>query len=182
MTPRLKILTAGLVLSLIYAISDYITRNSDKPVVEVKREVKKRAKTARVDLNRIASIRAKAAKISKLKERKSGIIPRTDFKPISDEILALKGWGRNPFIPVKEKPMELPQETQKEFVQDQAISDLNNLRIESVAKLGDKVFVIINGQRFREGDLINNLRIESIESQKITFLMGKTRIIKDVGT
>jgi len=26
------------------------------------------------------------------------------------------------------------------------------------------------------------LRIESIESQKITFLMGKTRIIKDVGT
>ena len=182
MTPRLKILTAGLVLSLIYAISDYITRNSDKPVVEVKREVKKRAKTARVDVNRIATIRAKAAKISKLNERKSGIIPRTDFKPISDEILALEGWGRNPFIPVKEKPMELPQEIQKEFVQDQAISDLNDLRIESVAKLGDKVFVIINGQRFREGDLINNLRIESIESQKITFLMGKTRIIKDVGT
>jgi hypothetical protein len=182
MTPRLKILTAGLVLSLIYAISDYITRNSDKPVVEVKREVKKRPKTARVDLNRIASIRAKSEKIERLKERRSGIIPRTDFNPISDEILALEGWGRNPFIAVKEKPMDLPQETQKEFVQDQAISDLNNLRIESVAKLGDKVFVIINGQRFREGDLINNLRIESIESQKITFLMGKTRIIKDVGT
>ena len=118
----------------------------------------------------------------KLNERKSGIIPQTDFKPISDEILALEGWGRNPFIPVKEKPMELPQETQKEFVQEQAISDLDDLRIESVAKLGEKVFVIINGQRFKEGDLINNLRIESIESQKITFLMGKTRIIKVVGT
>ena len=182
MTPRLKILIIGLVLSLIYAISDYIIRNRDKPVVEVKREVKKRAKTARVDLNRIATIRAKAEKIAKLNERKSGIIPQTDFKPISDEILALEGWGRNPFIPVKEKPMELPQETQKEFVQDQAISDLDDLRIESVAKLGKKVFVIINGQRFKEGDLINNLRIESIESQKITFIMGKTRIIKDVGT
>ena len=182
MTPRLKILIVGLVLSLIYAISDYITRNRDKPVVEVKREVKKRAKTARVDLNRIATVRAKAAKMAKLNERKSGIIPQTDFKPISDEILALEGWGRNPFIPVKEKPMELPQETQKEFIQDQAISDLDDLRIESVAKLGKKVFVIINGQRFKEGDLINNLRIESIESQKITFLMGKTRIIKDVGT
>ena len=182
MTPRLKILTAGLVLSLIYAISDYITRNSDKPVVEVKREVKKRPKTARVDLNRIATIKAKSAKRAKLSRLKSGIIPRTDFKPISDEILALEGWGRNPFIAVKEKPMDLPQETQKEFAQDKAISDLDDLRIESVAKLGDKVFVIINGQRFREGDLINNLRIESIESQKITFLMGKTRIIKDVGT
>ena len=182
MTPRLKILIIGLVLSLIYAISDYIIRNRDKPVVEVKREVKKRPKTARIDLNRIATIRAKAEKIAKLNERKSGIIPQTDFKPISDEILALEGWGRNPFIPVKEKPMELPQETQKEFVQDQAISDLDDLRIESVAKLGKKVFVIINGQRFKEGDLINNLRIESIESQKITFIMGKTRIIKDVGT
>ena len=182
MTPRLKILIVGLVLSLIYAISDYIARNRDKPVVEVKREVKKRAKTARVDLNRIATVRAKAAKRAKLNERKSGIIPQTDFKPISDEILALEGWGRDPFIPVKEKPMTLPQETQKEFVQERAISDLDDLRIESVAKLGEKVFVIINGQRFREGDRINNLLIESIKNQKITFLMGKTRIIKVVGT
>ena len=182
MTPRLKILITGLVLSLIYAISDYITRNSDKPVVEVKREVKKRAKTARVDLNRIATVRARAAKTAKLNERKSGIIPQTNFKPISDEILALEGWGRDPFIPVKEKPMALPQETKKEFVQEQAISDLDDLRIESVAKLGEKVFVIINGQRFREGDRINNLLIESIKNQKITFLMGKTRIIRVVGT
>ena len=182
MTPRLKILIVGLVLSLIYAISDYITRNRDKPVVEVKREVKKRPKTARVDLNRIATIKARAAKRAKLNERKSGIIPETGFKPISDEILALEGWGRDPFIPVKEKPRELPQEAQKEFVQERAISDLDDLRIESVAKLGEKVFVIINGQRFREGDRINNLLIESIENQRITFLMGKTRIIKDVGT
>ena len=182
MTPRLKILIVGLVLSLIYAISDYITRNRDKPVVEVKREVKKRPKTARVDLNRIATIKARAAKRAKLNERKSGIIPETGFKPISDEILALEGWGRDPFIPVKEKPRELPQEAQKEFVQERAISDLDDLRIESVAKLGEKVFVIINGQRFREGDRINNLLIESIKNQKITFLMGKTRIIKVVGT
>ena len=182
MTPRLKILIVGLVLSLIYAISDYIIRNRDKPVVEVKRKVKKRPKTARVDLNRIATIKAKAAKIAKLNERKSGIIPQTAFKPIPDEILALEGWGRDPFIPVKEKPMALPQETKKEFVQERAISDLDDLRIESVAKLGEKVFVIINGQRFREGDRINNLLIESIKNQKITFLMGKTRIIKVVGT
>ena len=78
--------------------------------------------------------------------------------------------------------MALPQQTQKEYAQDQAISDLDDLRIESVAKLGEKVFVIINGQRFREGDRINNLLIESIKNQKITFLMGKTRIIKVVGT
>ena len=182
MTPRLKILTAGLVLSLIYAISDYITRNSDKPVVEVKREVKARPKTSRISRERIKRVRAKSAKLEASKTRKNQINFQADFAPLSDEILALEGWGRNPFVPVKEKPRDLIQETQKEFVQDQAISDLNDLRIESVAKLGDKVFVIINGQRFKEGDLINNLRIELIESQRITFIMGKTRIIKNVGT
>jgi len=182
MTPRLKILTAGLVLSLIYAISDYIARNSDKPVVEVKREVKARPKTARISRERIKRVRAKSAKEDAAKRRKNPIIFQADFAPLSDDILALEGWGRNPFVPVKEKPRGLIQETQKEYVQDKAISDLDDLRIESVAKLGEKVFVIINGQRFREGDLINNLRIESIKSQKITFIMGKTRIIKDVGT
>ena len=133
-------------------------------------------------MNRIATIRAKAAKLAKLIERKRGIIPQADFNPIPDEILALKGWGRNPFIAVKEKPRDLPQVTQKEIVQEQAFSDLHDLKIESVARLGDKVFVIINGQRFKEGDFINNMLIELIESQKITFLMGKTRIIKVVGT
>ena len=182
MTPRLKILTTGLVLSLIYAISDYITRNSDKPVVEVKREVKKRPKTARISKERIRRIKANNAEDEALSSRKNQIIFQADFAPLSDEVLALEGWGRNPFVVVKEKPMDLSQETEKEFIQERAISDLDDLRIESVAKLGEKVFVIINGQRFREGDRINNLLIESIKNQKITFLMGKTRIIKVVGT
>ena len=182
MTPRLKILIAGLVLSLIYAISDYIIRNNDKPVVEEKREVKERPKTARVSQERMKRIKARATKLEASKGRKNQIIFQADFAPLSDEILALEGWGRNPFVVVKEKPMDLSQEIEKEFSQKRAISDLDGLRIESVAKLGEKVFVIINGQRFKEGDLINNLRIELIESQRITFIMGKTRIIKNVGT
>ena len=59
MTPRLKILTVGLVLSLIYAISDYIARNRDEKPVEVRREVKERPKTARVDVNRIKRLKEK---------------------------------------------------------------------------------------------------------------------------
>ncbi len=182
MTPRLKILTAGLILSLIYAISDYIARNNDEPIVEAKREVKKRPKTARVDVNRIKRIREKSAKIAKSKERRTDIIPEADFIPIPENIIALEGWGRNPFLEVKEKPLEVANESNSDVIQESTFSDLDELKIESVAKLGEKVFVIINGQRFREGDLINNWLIESIESQEITFLMGKTRIIKDVGT
>ena len=47
MTPRLKILIAGLALSLIYAVYDYIDRNSNKPVAEKKREEKIRDVVAR---------------------------------------------------------------------------------------------------------------------------------------
>lgn len=182
MTTRLKILTAGLVLSLIYAISDYIARNKEKPAPVAKKEVRERPKTARVSRERIRRIKEKSAKLAKSRERKNEIIPEADFIPIPEDIIALEGWGRNPFVEVMEKPRELPQETKTEIIQEQVFSDLDDLKIESVAKLGEKVFVIINGQRFREGDFINNMLIESIESQKITFLMGKTRIIKDVGT
>jgi len=182
MTQRLKILTAGLVLSLIYAISDYIARNKEEPVAVAKKEVRERPKTARVDLNRIKRIREKSAKLAKSGERKVDIIPEADFIPIPENITALEGWGRNPFVEVKEKPMERPQAAQTEIIKENEFSDLGELKISSVAQLGDKVFVVINGQRFREGDFINNMRIESIENQKVTFLMGKTRIIKDVGT
>jgi len=41
MTPRLRILSIGLALSLTYAIYDYIDRNSNKkPVIEKKKVVK----------------------------------------------------------------------------------------------------------------------------------------------
>ena len=182
MTQRLKILTAGLALSLIYAISDYIARNKEEKPVAVKREVKERPKTARVGKNRIKRLKEQSAKIKKSKERRQEIIPEDDFIPIPDNIEAMQGWGRNPFTVTKETPLEATKEINREIIQESSFSDLEELNIESVAKLGDKVFVIINGQRFRQGDLINNMKIELIESQKITFLMGKTRIIKDVGT
>ena len=47
--------------------------------------------------------------------------------------------------------------------------------------MGDKAFVTINGQTYTEGDLINDALIEKIENEEVTFRVGKTKIIKDVG-
>jgi hypothetical protein len=182
MTPRLKILSIGLALSLIYAISDYIARNEDKPIRKVNKEVKKRPKTARISQERIRRIKEQSAQEAKQNERKDEIIPVADFNPIPDEVLALEGWARDPFIEMKDIPIEIQPEIKTEVDQERAFSNIDQLKITSIAKLGDKTFVIINGQRFQEGDLINNMLIESIESQKITFRMGKTRIVKDVGS
>ena len=59
---------------------------------------------------------------------------------------------------------------------------LDGLIIETAVRMGDKAFVAINGQTFSEGDLINDALIEKIENEQVTFKIGKTRIIKDVGT
>ena len=59
---------------------------------------------------------------------------------------------------------------------------LDGLVIETAVLMGEKAFVTINGQTFTVGDQINNALIEKIENEQITFKVGKTRIIKDVGT
>tara|TARA_B100001013_G_scaffold176519_1_gene106085 strand:- start:1540 stop:2043 length:504 start_codon:yes stop_codon:yes gene_type:complete len=166
-------------------------RNSDKPVTEVKKEVRERPKTARVSLERIKRIKEKSAKLAKSKEQKNEIILQADFLPIPEDLLALEDedWERDPFVEQEPEisvfPEKIKDEQEKnvsEVETTQAMSDLEQLKIESVMKLGEKVLVIINGQSFREGETVNNILIESIESKKITFRMGNKRVIKDVGS
>ncbi len=191
MTPRLRILSIGLALSLTYSIYDYIDRNSNKkPVIEKKKVVKKRPKSARVSLTRAENLKRKVRERSDKKDKKDKkdkIIPQEDFLPISDDISMLEGWSRNPFVEVY-KPPSISQKITDQTITDQTIVEepvfttLDGLNIETAVRMGDKAYVTINGQTFTEGDLINNILIERIENQKITFRVGKTRIIKDVGT
>ena len=187
MTPRLRILSIGLALSLTYAIYDYIDRNSNKkPVIEKKKFVKKRPKSARVSLTRAENLRRKGQERSDKKDKKDKIIPQEDFLPISDDISMLEGWSRNPFVEVYKPPSISQKITDQtiveEIVEEPVFTTLDGLNIETAVRMGDKAYVTINGQTFSEGDLINNILIERIENQKITFRVGKTRIIKDVGT
>ena len=183
MTPRLRILSIGLALSLTYAIYDYIDRNSNKkPVIEKKKFVKKRPKSARVSLTRAESLRRKEQGRSDKKDKKDKIIPQEDFLPISDDISMLEGWSRNPFVEVYKPPSISQKITDQTIVEEPVFTTLDGLNIETAVRMGDKAYVSINGQTFSEGDLINNILIERIENQKITFRVGKTRIIKDVGT
>ena len=187
MTPRLRILSIGLALSLTYAIYDYIDRNSNKkPVIEKKKVVKKRPKSARVSLTRAENLRRRGQERSDKKDKKDKIIPQEDFLPISDDISMLEGWSRNPFVEVYKPPSISQKITDQtiveEIVEEPVFTTLDGLNIETAVRMGDKAYVTINGQTFSEGDLINNILIERIENQKITFRVGKTRIIKDVGT
>ena len=194
MTPRLRMLSIGLALSLSYAIYDYVDRNSDKKPIITKSKEKKRARTAGVSASRAENLKKKIARRkAKLggsnntaKTTKSTFKPESDFLPISDEINELEGWARNPFVEVYE-PKQISRNIaavdQEAEIEEQAgLTTLDGLIIETAVRMGEKAFVTINGQTFREGDQINDALIEKIENEQITFKVGKTRIIKDVGT
>ena len=94
----------------------------------------------------------------------------------------LEGWSRNPFVEMYEPASITNQVTNQPVVEEPVFASLDGLNIETAVRMGDKAFVTINGQTFKEGDLINNVVIERIENEKIIFRMGKIKIIKDVGT
>ena len=190
MTPRLRILSIGLALSLAYAIYDYVDRNNTKKSVVTKsKKSKKRARTAGVSATRAENLKKrfekKIAKLGGAVPSKSSFKPDTDFLPISSEISELEGWARNPFVEVYE-PKSANEKTtiakDVEMDEQAGLLTLDGLVIETAVLMGEKAFVTINGQTFTVGDQINNALIEKIENEQITFKVGKTRIIKDVGT
>ena len=203
MTPRLKMLSVGLALSIIYSVYDWYDRNNiGKPktnqVVKKKKNKNDRPKTAKSGRGRAAN-RAMANAAKAKDQKRNQELASAELTQVSNEINELQGWSRNPFIsaaePIKMRPRTVIKEpvivdqidqTEQSIpalvIEKDELSGVDNLNIETIAKVGQKVFVIINGQRLKEGDLINNLLIESIDNQKITFKMGNTTIIKDVGS
>ena len=175
-----------LALSIVYSVYDYIERNRDnRPKVEKTKKKKKRPGTARVSRTRGIDLQKRLAKENE-KKIVSNFTPNQNFLPLSEDIASLEGWSRNPFMEVYE-PVSAPkiQKTKiekKETPEFAAITSLDGLVIETAVRMGEKAFVTINGQTFREGDLINDALIEKIENEQITFKIGKTKIIKDVGT
>ena len=200
MTPRLKLLSFLLTLSIIYAVYDYIDRNNiGQPSKKEKVRKQKRARTAGVTVgNKVRKVIAaqkkarekeKESKRKKIKKESNG-----DFTQISNDFSLIEGWSRNPFIDVyepviatepkeKSKKIQLPEKKVELKLESKSfeLSSIDRLVIETAVRMGDKAFVTINGQTYTEGDLINDALIEKIENEEVTFRVGKTKIIKDVG-
>ena len=184
MTPRLKKLLVGFAISVVILIADRVSQSNGADTKSRPKKEEKRARTARIDPNRMKRVKEEAARIKASKNKKETVIQK-EFRPIPEDVLALSGWGRNPFTTLKPAALASvnnPQVGHPVPVQEKAImSSVHSLKIESVATLGEKTFVIINGQRFQEGDKIDNMIIETIENSKIIFKVGNKKIVKNVG-
>ena len=187
MTPRLKKLLVGFGISLIILVADRMSQSSGSSsgtAGTARKETKKRARTARINPERIRRVKEEAKRIAKSKNKKNTKRPQNPFKPISEEVLSLSDWGRNPFSssdPVISDRSKRPIKS-KNVPGQVMVSNVHSLKIESVATLGDKTFVIINGRRYQKGDNIDNMIIESIESKRIIFKSGARTIVKNVGS
>jgi len=182
MTPRLKKLLVGFAISLVILVSDRLSQTSSDSTVK-EEKVKRRARTAKIGSNRTKRFKEQAERAAKRLAPKD-YTPSQEFIPIPENVHALADWGRNPFTDREPTPVrQVNQPVKSKIVREEVvISNVNALKIESVATLGDKTFVIINGQRFQVGDKIDNMRIETIENNRITFKTGTKIIVKNVGS
>ena len=177
MTNRLKVLTTILIISLFIFGNSLINDPTKKLKKEKVSTVNTISTPPEVNTNKIETNSKNTYK---------------NFKQISNETKNDFVWVRNPFESNQEQKTTISSSTNElqnqlnntsnPLVKQSDIQGVNDLKIESVAVIGETAIVIINGYRYREGDRISSLTIDKIESNKITFRSGRTQIIRDVGT
>ena len=134
MTPRLRILSIGLAISLAYAIYDYVDRNSNKKsTVSAPKKTKTRARTAGVSASRYENLKKRWAEKGLINDESGGgdFKAESNFLPIGEQISSLDGWDRNPFVEVYEpKAIAKPRASQNISIDDEpALNALDGLVI-----------------------------------------------------
>ncbi len=100
----------------------------------------------------------------------------------------LVGWQRNPFNSValsSEADVEsgsINSEKQQDIEKSILIKNLERYNVEIVAEFNNEKVVLIDNRRFRQGEYLNNdILIERIENDQITFKNGNTSVTRIVG-
>ena len=172
MTTRLKVLSGLLVFSIIYAgITFFLDEQETTTNQMITAQVNNNSKT----------------KSSELKNESNEMVIVNNyksFKTLNDNNQNIVTWGPDPFKSKIKKRKKSNSNFSEQINQENvnpSSPNLDYINIESVAFIGNKAMVIINGQRFHEGDRIQNLFIDKIQKQSVTFTVGNTKIIKNVG-
>ncbi|MBL7013819.1 MAG: hypothetical protein ISR83_05335 [Candidatus Marinimicrobia bacterium] len=176
MTQRLKILLVMFGISVLVLIVDRLSTpsNSTNNITT--------SSNTRVQQRTNAS-KERFKKTDKQSTSTNRTIQSGSFVPISKDVLSLAGWGRNPFEKRSSNPSgqsNVSKQVQKSV--SGGIASLENLSIQSVYKIGNDAVVVIDGSKYREGEMFNNMYIEKIESKKITFRSGKITHVINVGS
>ena len=180
MTPRLRNLLIGLGISVVIMIVDQVNQSSGSGSSKKPRKAKTQ-RTKKVIAESPAQqtntpITASVASAPTTKRRSSRSTSQ------------LVGWQRNPFNSValsSEADVEsgsTNSEKQQDIEKSILLKNLERYNVEIVAEFNNEKVVLIDNRRFRQGEYLNNdILIERIENDQITFRNGNTTVTRNVG-
>ena len=179
MTPRLRNLLIGLGISVVIMIVDQVNQSSGSAGSKKPRKTKTQ-KTKKVIAE--SSVRKTSTPIT------ASVASAPTTKRRTSRSSQLVGWQRNPFNSValsSEADVEsgsINSEKQQDIEKSILLKNLERYNVEIVAEFNNEKVVLIDNRRFRQGDYLNNdILIERIENDQITFRNGNTTVTRNVG-
>ena len=180
MTPRLRNLLIGLGISVVIMIVDQVNQSSGSGSSKKSRKTKTQ-RTKKV-------IAENSAQKASTPITASVSSTPTTKRRSSRSSSQLVGWQRNPFNSValsSEADVEsgsINSEKQQDIEKSILLKNLERYNVEIVAEFNNEKVVLIDNRRFRQGDYLNNdILIERIENDQITFRNGNTTVTRNVG-
>jgi len=179
MTPRLRNLLIGLGISVVIMIADQVSQSSGSSSSKTSRKAKTQKPKKTI-------VQTSVPKTSTPKTVAIASTPTS--KRRSSRASQLVGWQRNPFNSValsSEADVEsgsVNTEQQQDIEKSILIKSLERYNVEIVAEFNNEKIVLIDNRRFRQGEYLNNdILIDRIENDQITFRNGSTTVTRNVG-
>ena len=179
MTPRLRNLLIGLGISVAIMIVDQVSKSSGSSNSNSTRKAKIQKPKKVVAQN--AS--AKNSSLSPLKN--SSMMSNRRKSSLSSQLV---GWQRNPFNSVAVSSeanidgASVNTEKEKDIEKSILLKTLERYNVEIVAEFNNEKIVLIDSRRFRQGEYLNDdILIDRIENDQITFRNGSTTVTRNVG-
>ena len=179
MTPRLRNLLIGLGISVTIMIVDQVSKSSGSSSSNSTRKAKIQKPKKVVAQN----TSMKNSSLSPVKN--SSIISNRRKSSLSSQLV---GWQRNPFNSVAASSeadidgVSVNTETERDIEKSILLKNLERYNVEIVAEFNNEKIVLIDSRRFRQGEYLNDdIMIDRIENDQITFRNGSTTVTRNVG-
>ncbi len=179
MTPRLRNLLIGLGISVTIMIVDQVSKSSGSSNSNSTRKAKIQKPKKVVAQN----TSTKNSSLSPVNN--SSIMSNRRKSSLSTQLV---GWQRNPFNSValsSEASIDgasVNTEKEKDIEKSILLKNLERYNVEIVAEFNNEKIVLIDSRRFRQGEYLNDdILIDRIENDQITFRNGSTTVTRNVG-
>ena len=179
MTPRLRNLLIGLGISVTIMIVDQVSKSSSSSNSNSTRKAKIQKPKKVVAQN----TSTKNSSLSAVKN--SSIMSSRRKSSLSSQLV---GWQRNPFNSVAVSSeanidgASINTEKEKDIEKSILLKNLERYNVEIVAEFNNEKIVLIDSRRFRQGEYLNDdILIDRIENDQITFRNGSTTVTRNVG-